>query len=170
MKNQEISFIKGCLYITISTLIMAIILIVSAIYIEKNTDNSEYLERRLHRANFLESVEFQGEILRIEKLGWKYRDNVSVCIKLNKLQVDSSKILESNSFLNLDWKVTGLVFGGLDYYMENRFMEMNEVHLVNENGIGKIMLYNISDSIDATQRFYYLVNSKNTTFCRDFVE
>ena len=173
MKNQKISFIKGCIYIPFAALIMAVILIVSAIYIERNTDDAEENERRLHKANFLENVEFQGDILRIKQLGWRYRHSVTVCLKLNKIEVDSSKIIDGNIFFNLDWVVTNLGFSHVgDDPTRDRLLKMNKVHH-NKNGNGKLMFYSShGDSLDATPHnsYFYVVNSENTQFCRDFVE
>lgn len=170
MEKQKISFKRGCLFLAFGTIVIMIVLATILYSSKKYHDDSENELRRLYKANFLENVEFQGDILRIEKLGWQHRGRISICMKLNKLEVDSSNIIEGNPFFNLDFKVTNLVFGGFDYPKRKRLMEMNEVHL-NKNDNGKLMLFSSSsDSIDATPRFDYLVNSVTTTFCRDFIE
>ena len=170
MKSRKI-FTLGDLFFLLFGTIVIIIVLGTILYSSKiNHDDSENELRRLYKANFLENVEFQGDILRIEKLGLQHRGRINICVKLYKLEVDSSKIIEGNPFFNLDFKVTNLVFGGFDYPKRKRLMEMNKVHL-NKNDNGKLMLFSSSsDSIDATPRFDYLVNSEATEFCRDFGE
>jgi len=140
-------------------------------FIHYSSKNSKLraAEYRLVKNNFMENVEFQGDILKIEKYR-RGRSQVSICFKLNKLKVDSSKIIEGNRFFNLDWNVTNLNFLGFDYNTEIRLKEMDEVHL-NKNWNGKLMLYSVSgDSIDASSNFIGLANSERTEFCRDFID
>ena len=145
-------------------------IILLAYYINKDYDDSEHIERQLHKANFLKNVKFHGDILYIENLGWKYRGLVSICMDLNDFEVDSSKIIEGNSFFALDDILVGITYKSYSYNLNNRSMKMNEVSL-NKNWNGKLMLYSSAgDSIDITSDFVGIGNSKNTQFCRDFVE
>ena len=170
MNKQKISLKRGCFFLTFGTMVIMIALGTILYYSKKYHDDSENELRRLYKANFLENVEFQGDILHIENLGWKYRGLVSICIKLKEIQVDSSKIIEGNSFFALDDIFVEIIYKSYTYKLDKRSLGMNKVHL-NKNWNRKLMLYSpAGDSIDITSDFIDIGNSKNSSLCRDFIQ
>ncbi len=125
----------------------------------------------LHKQNFLNVVEFRGDILSIEQLGSRYRSRVSICLKLKTIIVDSNQIIDGNQFFRLDSQVTNILLSPLyELSDKEKLHNMSTVHL-NRNNNGKLKLYSLEgDSMDASRNLNAVFNTKTNVHCRDFVK
>lgn len=143
------------------------------IYIVIDRREKSLIEHReIHRENFIKSVAFNGEILKIDKLRRTRGPTIVFCVKPYNILVDSSQILSDNQFLNnLDNFVTTGFFSPWlkDFGDESSWKSMTFLRF-NNNRDKRMILYNLDgDTIDASSFWFNFGSSKTNPHCREFI-